>query len=323
MDLNRLCPPRPGRGPVPVYSVAPAAGIFKGLKGTQFPARTAIEYNSSMNAPDKKPGTQDHSSRFDRTLRLVGTEGLERLRRAHVMVVGCGGVGSWAAEGVARSAVGRITLVDFDTVCLRNFNRQLQALDGTVGKPKVKVLAERLRLINPHARIHAVERPFSEETHAELMKDRPDFVIDAIDHITAKCFLINYCRSNAIPFISSTGSGGRIDPTQIRVTDLGRTELDPLARAIRKILKSKYGFPRKGEFGVRAVCSLEPPMAPGPGAEQIACGSADCPNNRRGEFEHCVKRSVVVGTAAFVTGAFGFACAAEAVRHLVSAGKPA
>jgi tRNA A37 threonylcarbamoyladenosine dehydratase len=276
-----------------------------------------------MTAHKATPAAKDHSSRFDRTLRLVGAGGLDRLRRAHVMVIGCGGVGSWAAEAVARSAVGRITLIDFDTVCLRNFNRQLQAVEGTVGRQKVKVLAERLRLINPHARVDGVARPFSETTHAELMADRPDFVIDAIDHITAKCFLINYCRAGSLPFISSTGSGGRMDPTQVRVTDLGRTELDPLARAIRKILKSKYGFPRKGDFGVRAVCSLEPPMDPGPGAEQITCGSADCPNSSGAEFERCVKRSVVVGTAAFVTGAFGFACAAEAVRHIISGTKQA
>jgi tRNA A37 threonylcarbamoyladenosine dehydratase len=266
---------------------------------------------------------EDPGRRFDRTLRLVGKEGLARLGRSHVMVIGCGGVGSWAAEAVARSAVGRITLVDFDTVCIRNFNRQLQATDGTVGKLKVEVLAARLRLINPAARITAVPTPFSEGSHAELLKDRPDFIIDAIDHVTSKCFLINYCRANAIPFVVSTGSGGRTDPTQIRVTDLARTELDPLARAIRKILKNKYGFPRKGDFGVRAVCTLEPALPPHDDAGESDCkAGCVCPNGQS-DFQCCVKKSVVMGTAAFVTGAFGFACAAEAVRHLVSGVKSA
>ncbi len=276
-----------------------------------------MKYNISMTTRNaREAGNGDN--RFDRVLRLFGPEGFERLLRAHVMVIGCGGVGSWAAEGICRSAAGRLTLIDFDTVCLRNFNRQLQAVGGNVGRLKVQVLAERLRLINPHARVDAVARPFSEETHAELLADRPDFIVDAIDHITSKCFLIHYCRANGIPFITSTGSGSRVDPTQVRVMDLGRTELDPLARAVRKILKSKYHFPRKGPFGVRAVCSLEAPAVPGPAAEQITCGSADCPNRGKGEFERCVKKAVVLGTAGFVTAAFGMACAAEAVRHIAA-----
>lgn len=260
--------------------------------------------------------TEDPDRRFDRLLRLVGAEGLARLRRAHVMVVGCGGVGSWAAEAVTRSAFGRVTVVDFDTVCIRNFNRQLQAVEGTVGKLKVEVLAERLRLINPQARVDAVARPFSAENHAELMKDRPDFLIDAIDHITSKCFLIDYCRKNSIPFIVSSGSAGRLDPTQIRITDLGRTELDPLAKAIRKILRKKYGFPRNAKFGVPAVCSLETPLEPHDPAGESDCKSACvCPGGQS-DFQCCAKKSVVLGTSCPVTAAFGMACAAEAVRRV-------
>lgn len=267
--------------------------------------------------PDKehlKDGAPDR--RFDRLLRLFGPAGLDRLRRAHVMVVGCGGVGSWAAEAVARSAVGRLTLVDFDTVCLTNFNRQLQAVGGAVGASKAEALAGRLRLINPGARVDAAAVSFSEGTHAELMKDRPDFVIDAIDHITDKCFLINHCRANSIPFVISTGSGGRLDPTQIRVTDLGRTEMDPLARAIRQILRAKYGFPKKGAFGVTAVCSLEKPLKPAGYEGKNECRDACvCPGSG-GDYKNCLNKTLVNGTAAFVTAAFGMACAAEAVRRL-------
>lgn len=267
--------------------------------------------------PGAEAGGTDR--RFDRQLRLLGPEGMERLRRAHVMVVGCGGVGSWAAEGVCRAGVGRLTIVDFDFVCIRNFNRQLQALDGTVGRLKVEVLAERLRLVNPEARIDAVSSPFSAENHAALLKERPGFIIDAIDHITSKCFLIDHCRKNAIPFVVSTGSGGRLDPTMVRMTDLARTELDPLARALRKILRGKYGFPRKGDFGVRAVCSLEPSRAPydDGGGSDCKAGCV-CPGGQS-DFQCCVKKSVVLGTAGFVTAAFGMACAAEAVRRLAGA----
>lgn len=259
---------------------------------------------------------EDPERRFDRLTRLVGPEAMKKLRAAHVMVVGLGGVGSWAAEGVARSAVGRMTIIDFDTVCIRNFNRQLQAVSGTIGKAKAPLLAERLRLVNPEARIDAVEKPFSEETCEELMREHPDFVIDAIDHITSKCYLIDYCRTRKIPLVVSTGSGGRFDPTQVRITDLGITERDPLARAVRKILREKYGFPKKGRFGVRAVCTLEEARKPHETVELSDCKAGClCPQGES-QFQCCTKKSVILGTAGFLTSAFGMACASEAVRHI-------
>lgn len=259
---------------------------------------------------------EDPDRRFDRMERLVGPEAMAKLRKAHVMVIGCGGVGSWAAEAAARAAVGRITVVDFDTVCIRNFNRQLQALSGMIGKPKALLLADRLRLVNPEARIDGVANYFNDETCGELMTEKPDYVIDAIDHITSKCFLIGYCRENSIPMIVSTGSGGRLDPTQVRVMDLGQTELDPLARAVRQILRDKYDFPRKGKFGVDAVCTLEPAQKPHESAALTDCKAGDlCPQGGN-DFQSCTKKSVVLGTAGFVTGTFGMVCASAAVRHI-------
>ena len=260
---------------------------------------------------------EDPERRFDRMARLVGPEAMEKLKKSHVMVIGCGGVGSWAAETVARAAVGRITVVDFDTVCIRNFNRQLQALSGTIGQHKATLLAARLRLVNPEARIDGIANFFSQETCAAVMADRPDFVIDAIDHITSKCFLINYCRESKIPLVVSTGSGGRLDPTQVRMMDLGRTEGDPLARAVRNILREKYGFPKKGDFGVQAVCTLELFRKPHESVEATDCKAGClCPQGENA-FQSCTKKSVVLGTAGFVTGAFGMACASAAVRHLI------
>lgn len=156
------------------------------------------------------------------------------------MIIGLGGVGSWAAEGLARSGVGHLSLVDFDYVCITNTNRQLQAMAGTIGKRKVEVLAERFQKINPMAKIDAHLKFYNADSSADLFSAKPDFVIDAIDNITAKCHLLSFCRSNNIPVVTSVGSGGRLDPTQIRVTDLARTEGDPLARAVRKILRQKY-----------------------------------------------------------------------------------
>jgi tRNA A37 threonylcarbamoyladenosine dehydratase len=264
------------------------------------------------------PRNADPRRRFDRMERLVGQEAMEKLARSHVMVVGAGGVGSWAAESIARSGVGRITVVDFDTVCIRNFNRQLQALEGAIGKPKATLLAERLRCINPAARVDGIADHFSEETCGAMLAERPDFLIDAIDHITSKCFLIAACRERGLPFVVATGSGGRLDPTRVEIGDLGKTDLDPLARALRKILREKHGFPGgRKKFGVTAVYTTEPATPPREDVREARCeAGASCPQGEN-DFQSCASRSVVHGTASFVTGAFGLACAAVAVRHLI------
>jgi tRNA A37 threonylcarbamoyladenosine dehydratase len=260
---------------------------------------------------------EDPRRRFDRIERLVGPDAMDTLRRSHLMIVGAGGVGSWAAEAAARSGVGRITVVDFDTVCIRNFNRQIQAVAGTVGRPKAALLAERLRQINPDARMDAVGTYFSEETADEMLALRPDFVIDAIDHITSKCFLVATCKARGIPFAVSTGSGGRTDPTRIRVSDLGRTRVDPLARAIRQILREKHGFPARGSYGVTAVWSDEPASRPHASMDDTDCKAGClCPQGEN-DFQSCTRKNLVMGTAAFVTGAFGLACASVAVRTLI------
>lgn len=274
--------------------------------------------NDSKGAGNPLSRMEDPTRRFDRMERLVGQEAMEKLARCHVMIVGAGGVGSWAAESIMRSGVGRVTVVDFDTVCIRNFNRQLQAVTGAIGKPKGTLLAERLRTINPEARVDAIDNHFSEETADAMLAERPDFLIDAIDHITSKCFLIATCKARGIPFVVSTGSGGRLDPTRVRVGDLGTTDLDPLARALRKILREKHGFPGgKKRFGVTAVYTTEPASPPRDDVRDTSCKAGClCPQGEN-DFQSCTKKSVVHGTASFVTGALGLACAAVAVRHLI------
>ncbi len=256
--------------------------------------------------------------RFDRIGRLVGDDGMARLLGSRVMVVGLGGVGSFAAEALVRSGIGTLDLVDFDLVCITNSNRQLQAMKGTIGKSKADILAQRLRLINPQAEVNAVKFFYNERTSEQILAVEPDYVVDAIDNITAKCYLLATCHQRAIPVVCSTGASGRLDPTAIEVGDLSKTRVDPLARETRKILRSQYGFPeRKKKFGIPAVYSTEPPAPPQDltydNGEGFRCV---CPGGQN-EFHSCDKRAVIYGTAGFVTGTFGLTCASVVVRALI------
>lgn len=182
--------------------------------------------------------------RFAGVARLYGIEGLARLRAAHVAIVGVGGVGSWAAEAIARCGVGEISLFDLDDVCVSNSNRQLHALDSTVGKPKVEVMAERLRGINPDCNVHPVADFVTRDTMAEYITPNIDCVIDCIDSVNAKAALIAWCKRRKIQIITTGGAGGQIDPTLIQVCDLNRTFNDPLASKVRSTLRRDYGFSR-------------------------------------------------------------------------------
>ena len=163
--------------------------------------------------------------RFDRMGRLVGDPGMHQLFESHVMVIGVGGVGSFAAEALVRSGVGRVSIVDFDLICVTNANRQLHTLRGTVGEPKTEVMAERLRLINPQARIDAHRAFYNSESSATLLAEKPDYVVDAIDNVTAKCHLLATCREQGIKVVCSTGAAARMDPTQIETDDLSRFKM--------------------------------------------------------------------------------------------------
>lgn len=260
--------------------------------------------------------------RFDRMGRLFGEPAMGRLFSAHVMVIGLGGVGSFAAESLARSGVGRLTLVDFDRVCVTNTNRQLQAQKGTVGKYKAQVLAERLGLVNPQAEVRAVPRFYDADTAAQILAAGPDYIVDAIDNVTAKCHLLATCRRLRLPVVSATGASGRADPTALRIADLAETRVDPLAAEVRKILRRKHGFPQEGPFGVQAVFSVEHPRAPAElrydEGEGFRCV---CPGGKN-EFHSCEERRVIYGTASFVTGAFGLFCASVVVRALAGDAAP-
>jgi tRNA A37 threonylcarbamoyladenosine dehydratase len=253
--------------------------------------------------------------------RLVGDPGMAKLMCSHVMVIGLGGVGSFAAESLVRSGVGELTLVDFDEICVTNFNRQLHSLGGLIGEKKAEVMADRMRKINPGAKINAVVNFYNERLSEEVLPEslRPDVVIDAIDSITSKCHLLATCRKRGIPVFTSMGTGGRMDPSQIRVADLSKTHHDSLARAVRSILRGQYGFPEegKGEFGIQAVYSTEAPIEPHElaydGGKGFRCV---CPQ-KDNEFFNCDNRNLIWGNASFLTGSFGLQLASLTVRHLL------
>lgn len=258
--------------------------------------------------------------RFDRMGRLVGDRRMKRLMESHVMVIGLGGVGSWAAESLVRSGIGRLTLVDFDEICVTNANRQIHALGHLVGKKKAEVMAERMKQINPRVEAKAIPVFYNEEHCDRIFEVVPDFVVDAIDHVTSKCHLLAFCRDRKIPIICSTGSGGRLDPQHIKTGDLAFTTVDPLARAIRGILREKHGFPTddKAPFGIPAVYSTEPHLPP----EELHYDNGKgfrcvCPQGDNPYFT-CENRNVIMGNASFVTGTFGFFCASHVVRSLIS-----
>lgn len=267
------------------------------------------------DTPD--PGFRLHR-RFDRAARLVGEPAMARLHRSHVVVFGMGGVGSFAAEGLVRSAVGRLTLVDFDTVCATNVNRQLHAMKGTIGKPKVEIMAERCRLINPDARIDSVRQFYNEDSSAGLLPEgeSPDFVVDAIDNMKAKLHLLATCIARGIPVVSSMGAAGRLDPTQVRIVELCDTYNDPFAKDVRKLLRLKHGVDTSKPCGVRVVFSPERRSNPEPLAYDHGGFLCVCPG-KENDFHTCDHRTRIDGTAGFVTSVFGMVAASAVVRSLI------
>lgn len=203
--------------------------------------------------------TPEYQQRFGGIARLYGLAALTSFHRAHVCVVGIGGVGSWAAEALARSGIGRITLIDMDDVCITNSNRQIHAMRGTVGRLKTEVMAERIRLINPECEVTEVDDFVTADNLAEHIHDGFDYVIDAIDSVKAKVALIAFCKRRKIPVIVAGGAGGQMDPTQVQVADLAKTIQDPLAAKVRSDLRRLHHFSKNParKFGVECVFSTE------------------------------------------------------------------
>ena len=254
--------------------------------------------------------------RFDRTARLLGDDGVDRLARATVTVFGLGGVGSFAAEALVRSGVGRVIVVDYDRICVTNVNRQLHAMKGTLGKTKVEVMAERLRLVNPDATIEARAEFYGPETAARLLVPEPDVIVDAIDNYAAKMHLIATCVRERLRLVSSMGAAARLDPTMVRVGDLSETRIDPFARDLRRNIRKKYGIDCTKHVGVTAVFSDEPPIAPHSLEYDDGAFRCVCPGGHNG-VNDCEHKHRIEGSAAFVPSVFGITAASVATRLLL------
>lgn len=256
----------------------------------------------------------DGNRRFGGISRLYGPEALARFSAAHVCVVGVGGVGSWAAEALARSGVGRITLIDMDDTCLTNTNRQVHALDGQFDRPKVVAMAERIRAINPSCAVAAVEEFVSRENLRALVTRDIDFLVDAIDVAGTKAALIYHCKREKIPVITTGAAGGQIDPTQVRFVDLNRTRNDPLAAKVRSILRRHYGWSRnpKRHYAVPCVYSLEQMRYPGPDGS-VSCGKDGAAPSGRLDCESGF------GACMTVTATFGLVAVSRVLAYLANA----
>lgn len=255
-----------------------------------------------------EPVASDYNDRFGGVGRLFGRVGLERLSAAHVAVVGIGGVGSWVVEGLARSGVGAITLIDLDDVCITNVNRQLPAIDGQIGRPKVVVMAERVKSINPACRVEAVAEFFTAASAGRLLAPHFDCVVDAIDGMTNKALLVDACVKRGLACVSVGGAGGKCDATKIRAGDLGESTSDDLLRQVRKKLRRDHGWAR-GEghhYGVRCIYSTEKPVFP--------WANGTCSTEPEPGTNLKLDCASGFGTAVFVTGTFGLAAAGEVVR---------
>ncbi|MBQ3229394.1 MAG: tRNA threonylcarbamoyladenosine dehydratase [Clostridia bacterium] len=231
-------------------------------------------------------------SLIERSLPLIGESGAKKLNNAHIAVFGVGGVGSWCAEALVRSGVGEITVIDGDTVSETNRNRQIIATSSSVGKDKAEVCAERLRDINPDCKVNAHSLFYSAETCDEIELSRFDYIADCIDTVTSKLLLIQTAKACGTPIISSMGTGNRLDPTQITVTDLFATSGDPLARVMRKELK------KRGVSELKVVCSAEPPGE--------CFGGRDAETNRATPSSSC-----------FVPATAGLRIAYEITREII------
>ncbi len=248
----------------------------------------------------------DLDRRFGGVARLYGNEGASRLRQAHACIVGIGGVGSWAAEAMARNGISEITLIDLDMVAESNTNRQIHALGEVYGKAKVDAMAERIRSINPDCIVHCIEDFVTPDNVDQILDRDYSVVIDAIDQVKAKAAMIAFCRRHKLPIIVAGAAGGQLDPTQIRIEDLSKTVQDPLLARLRSILRREYGFAKDGKkkFGIPAVFSTEPLRYP----EK----DASCDTERRPAGLNCAG----FGSSVCVTSVFGMAAAAHALNLL-------
>ncbi|MCL1141203.1 tRNA cyclic N6-threonylcarbamoyladenosine(37) synthase TcdA [Shewanella gaetbuli] len=263
--------------------------------------------------------SEAYINRFAGIGRLYGQPALQAFANAHVVVVGIGGVGTWVAEALARSGIGKITLIDLDDICVTNTNRQIHALAQTIGQSKVEVMAQRIKDINPDCEVVEVEdfitldnlNDYFPRTHANVAVERIDYVIDCIDAVKQKAALIAHCKRNKVPLITIGGAGGQTDPSQIQLTDLAKTVQDPLLAKVRNILRKEYGFSKnlQRRFAIDAVFSTQHLVYP------QADGSV-CATKATAEGSMRMDCASGFGAVTIVTGTFGFMAVGRVLSKL-------
>lgn len=243
----------------------------------------------------------EYERRFAGVAKIYGEDSFSHYEKSHVMVIGIGGVGSWAVEALARSGVGELSLVDMDVVAASNINRQLPAMSTTLGHEKIAVMAERCHAINPRIKINLIDDYLTPENIKEILAGNPDLILDCIDDVKAKFSLMLHCRFNKIPLIVSGGAGGKLDPLKIRVADLSKTEQDPMLAKLRAQLRGKGICKKpKEKFGITCVYSIDNPFS-----SADVCASAGL---RCGGY----------GSAVVVTSSFAMVAVAEGLKKLDS-----
>jgi len=249
---------------------------------------------------------------FSRTEMLIGKKALEKLAQSYVAVFGVGGVGAYAVEGLARAGVGRFMLVDSDYICLTNLNRQIHATTLTIGRPKAQVMAERILTINPQAKVQVSQTFYLPEQNSTLVTPEYDYIVDAVDTVTAKVGLVVQATSLAVPIISSMGAGNKLDPAKLTIGDIYATSVCPLAKVMRKELR------RRGIKSLKVVYTTEPPLQPLDTEERAqeecpyteVCPTPCTPNTAS-------HRRQTPGSISFVPSIAGLLIAGEVVRDLV------
>lgn len=249
----------------------------------------------------------NYEQRFGGIGRLYTPEGLAKLRQSHVCVIGIGGVGSWAVEALARTGIGKITMIDMDDICVTNINRQIHAMTGTVTQLKTEVMKERVEKINPECVVEIIDDFITPENISEYLNRGYDYVLDAIDSVRTKAALIAYCKRNKIRLITTGGAGGQTDPSQIQIADLSKTIQDPLASKVRSLLRKEYHFSQnpKRKFGVDCVFSTQPLIFPKMGEGCEISATMNCANG--------------FGAVTIVTATFAFFAVGRVIDKLLQA----
>lgn len=245
---------------------------------------------------------------FSRTELLIGKEGIDKLKNSKVAIFGIGGVGTFTVEALARSGVGKFVLVDDDCICLTNINRQIHATHETVGKLKIEVMKERILSINPKAKVETHQKFYMQGSAEDLIKKDYDYIVDAIDTVTAKIDLIISAQALGIPIISSMGTGNKLNPTKFQIADIYSTSVCPLAKVMRKELRAR------GVASLKVVYSKEEPIKPTETEDSSCSESCICP---KGSTRSCNVKHQIPGSIAFMPSVAGLIIASEVIKDLI------